>query len=258
MNLRRTAITILIVGAIAAVVAGAALVYVRYVAPPPTVASVLARYGPTARASWKPAFARAGVAYPPRRLALLIFKRERRVAVWAANETQGWRFIRSYPIFAASGVAGPKLRQGDYQVPEGLYRIELLNPASSYHLSMKVGYPNDFDRRMARRDGRTSLGGDIFIHGKNVSIGCVAVGDAAIEQLFTLVADAGIHRVKVIIAPNDLRVTGPAIAESAPLWIAQLYQVIATALVEFPIVLESDRALDVEGWRKGSKAMLVK
>jgi hypothetical protein len=238
---------------LAAIVAGGALVYVRYVAPQPTVASVLARYGPTARAAFNSQFARARVAYPPRHLALLIFKRERRVAVWASNEKQPWRFIRSYPILAASGVAGPKLRQGDYQVPEGLYRIELLNPASSYHLSMKVGYPNDFDRRMAAHDHRTSLGGDIFIHGKNVSIGCVAIGDPAIEQLFTLVADTGIQRVKVIIAPNDLRVAGAPIAESAPLWVGQLYRAIAAALVEFPVALESNSALDVTGMSKARK-----
>ena len=95
MTLRRIAIGVLLILAVAAIVAGGALVYVRYVAPQPTVASVLARYGAAARAAFKPEFARAGVAYPPRRLALLIFKRERRVAVWASNEKQPWRFIRS-------------------------------------------------------------------------------------------------------------------------------------------------------------------
>ena len=143
-----------------------------------------------------------------------MFKNERRVAVWARSGTS-WRFIRNYPILAASGHAGPKLRQGDLQVPEGVYRIEHLNPNSSYHLSMKVSYPNAFDRRMAARDGRTRLGGDIFIHGKDVSIGCVALGDRAIEELFTLVAETGHAKVKVIIAPNDLRVAGAAVPRLA-------------------------------------------
>jgi len=95
-----------------------------------TVADVLAKIGPAARAQLRPSFAHAGVAYPPRELALLVFKRERRVAVWA-RDAGAWRFIRAYPVFAASGHAGPKLREGDYQVPEGLYRFAWLNPNSS-------------------------------------------------------------------------------------------------------------------------------
>ena len=256
MNVRRSAVIALAFIAVAAMLTAGAVVYVRYVAVP-TISSVLARYGANARAAIRPHFARAGVAYPPRRLAILIFKRERRVSIWAANERESRRFVRSYPVLAASGIAGPKLREGDYQVPEGLYRIEWLNPASSYHLSMKVGYPNDFDRRMAQRDGRRRLGGDIFIHGRNVSIGCVAVGDPAIEQLFTLVADTGIARTKVIIAPNDLRISGPAIVESMPLWVGQLYRTIAAALSDFPVALESNSELDVTGIAK-EKVLRIK
>src|SRR6058998_1852027 len=122
-----------------------------------TLADALRTYGAAARIRLAPHFRRAGVAYPPKRVALLAFKKERRVALWA-GDAKTWHFIRSYPILAASGHAGPKLRQGDYQVPEGLYRIEWLNPASSYHLSMKVSYPNDFDRAQGAHDGRTKLG----------------------------------------------------------------------------------------------------
>jgi hypothetical protein len=258
VNLRRAVTVASIVLAVAAVVAGGALVYVRYIAPPPTMQSVLARYGPAARASWKPLFARKGVSYPPRQLAILIFKRERRVAVWAANQRQPWRYIKTFNIFAASGVAGPKRREGDRQVPEGLYRIELLNPASSYHLSMKVDYPNAFDRQMARQEGRTRLGGDIFIHGSNLSIGCVAVGDPAIEQLFTLVADTGWQRVRLIMAPNDLRVERAAISPSMPLWVGPLYRGIAAALAEFPVALESDSAVDVSGMSKAPKVFPIR
>src|SRR6185369_2883358 len=99
----------------------------------------------------------------------------------------------------------------------------------------KVSYPNDFDRRQAARDGRTQLGGDIFIHGKNVSIGCIALGDPAIEEIFTLAADTGPPRIRVIIAPNDLRVAGAPLVESTPLWVAGLYRTIAAALAEFPV-----------------------
>ena len=217
-----------------------------------TVADAVAQYGPAARARLAPHFARAHMAWPPKEIALLVFKRERRVALWARNGG-AWTFIRDYPILAASGHAGPKLREGDYQVPEGVYRIAWLNPNSSYHLSMKVSYPNEFDRRMARADGRTRLGGDIFIHGNRVSIGCVAVGDIAIEELFTLVAATGVQRVRVIIAPNDLRTTGALLHDTAPQWSVQLYRTIAAALVEFPVWLESNGAIDVRGRTKSPR-----
>lgn len=214
-----------------------------------SVADVVAKYGPAARARLQPHFQRAGVAYPPKRLALLVFKKENRLVLWA-DDGRSWRYIRSYPVLAASGNPGPKLREGDYQVPEGVYRIAHLNPNSSYHLSMKVDYPNAFDRQMAARDKRTRLGGDIFIHGKALSIGCVAVGDRAIEELFTLVAQTGYQRVKVIIAPNDLRTGGPLLHERAPLWVATLYRTVAAALAEFPVAFESDVAFDVRGMPK--------
>jgi hypothetical protein len=249
-----------------AIGAGAFLVYGRglwyplllRVTGPRTVADVLARFGPDARARLRPHFTRARVAYPPKDIAMLVFKRERRLALWARNDGGPWRFIRDYPILAASGHAGPKLREGDSQVPEGLYRIEHLNPNSSYHLSMKVSYPNAFDRRMAKSDGRTRLGGDIFVHGKDLSIGCVALGDRAIEEVFTLVAETGPSHVKVVIAPNDLRTGGAIVHPEAPVWVGALYRTIAAALVEFPVWLESNSAIDVEGRSKQPKVRRVK
>jgi len=253
---RRQTLAVILIFVIA-VAAGAFFVYGRglwyplllQITGPRTVADAVAKYGPAARARLTPHFTRAGVAYPPKRIALLVFKDERRVALWAQSSGR-WQFIRDYPILAGSGHAGPKLRQGDYQVPEGVYRIEHLNPNSNYHLSMKVSYPNEFDRSMAARDRRTNLGGDIFIHGKAVSIGCVALGDHAIEELFTLVAQTGHARVKVIIAPNDLRTRGAILHEDAPRWAMQLYRTIAAALVEFPVWMESNSAIDVRGMPK--------
>jgi hypothetical protein len=235
----------------ALVVYGRAMWYPLYlrIAGPRTVADVLAQYGPEARRRLEPHFRRAGVAYPPKEIAFLVFKRERRVALWARSGAD-WRFVRDYPILAASGHAGPKLREGDSQVPEGVYRIEHLNPNSSYHLSMKVSYPNAFDRQMAKRDGRTRLGGDIFVHGKAVSIGCVALGDRAIEELFTLVARTGASKVRVIIAPNDLRTGRPVVHERAPSWVRTLYRTVAAALADFPVWKESGSALDVRGMPK--------
>lgn len=232
--------------------------WLRFGPRPRTVADALAQYGSAAHARLAPYFKKAGVAYPPKRVALLVFKQEKRLAVWVADAKGSWRYLRDYPILAASGGVGPKLREGDFQVPEGLYAIENLNPASSYHLSMKVGYPNAFDRQIAAREHRTQLGGDIFIHGKNVSIGCVAIGDRGIEELFTLVAETGIAHTRVIIAPLDLRVASAPVAQSTPLWIVQLWQSVAAALAQFPVELESNHAFDVRGMRKDWKVLPVR
>lgn len=251
---RRKSLIALVVAAVV-VAAGSYALYIHFRAL--TLADALRLYGAGARMRLAPHFRRASVGYPPKRIALLAFKKERRVSLWA-SDGKTWQFIRGYPILAASGNAGPKLRQGDYQVPEGLYRITWLNPASSYHLSMKVDYPNAFDRRQAALDGRTRLGGDIFIHGKNVSIGCIALGDPAIEELFTLAADAGPHAIRVIIAPNDLRAAGASLTESTPMWVAGLYRTIAAALAEFPLWMESNSAMDIRGMRKEPKVLLAR
>lgn len=135
------------------------------------------------------------------KLRILVFKNERSVEVHAP----GWKAPRIYPMTAFSGTLGPKLREGDGQIPEGIYGIEYLNPNSSYYLSLKVTYPNASDRARAKANGRTNLGGDIMIHGRSVTIGCVPVGDDAIEDIFYLASAVGIKNVSVVIAPYDMR-----------------------------------------------------
>lgn len=137
--------------------------------------------------SWKATFAKEGLAYPPSGLLIRVFKEERALEVWAQSSgLKAYRLIRSYKVTAASGEPGPKRKEGDRQVPEGFYRISELNPKSKYHLSMRVNYPNASDRILsdAKRPGN-----DIFIHGKAVSIGCVAIGDQGIEEVYSLVED---------------------------------------------------------------------
>lgn len=153
-----------------------------------------------------------------------------------AEKTGRKALVRSYPILAASGATGPKLRQGDGQVPEGVYRAILLNPDSRFHLSIELDYPSAFDRRKAREDGRSGLGGDIFIHGRDVSIGCLAMGDEAIEELFVLVADTGLRNVRVIIAPRDLRLeeVPPEEWPRHVAWAEELYERITRELRGFP------------------------
>lgn len=178
---------------------------------PRTVEDVLSAIGAQVDARVRPAFAKVGVPYPPPRLAILVFKREKRLELHAADRTGRFRYVRAYPILAASGGDGPKRREGDGQVPEGFYRIELLNPNSRYHLSLRVDYPNAEDRANALAENRdiAGLGGDIMIHGGAASIGCVAIGDSAAEDLFVLAARTGLDPMEVLIAPRDFRTHPP-------------------------------------------------
>ena len=199
-----------------------------------TVADRLEQYGAEARRRLRPHFTGQGLSYPPSRVTLVGVKSDALLHLYAAGAGSPARWVRSYPILAASGALGPKLREGDLQVPEGLYRIELLNPNSRFHLSLRLDYPNGFDRRMARADGRSRLGGDIMIHGNRVSIGCLAMGDPAAEELFVLAADTGLDRVRVILTPTDMRHTEPPQDASLPAWTPTLYREIRTALDELP------------------------
>jgi hypothetical protein len=191
-------------------------------------------HGGAVRSRLEPDFRRAGVAYPPAALALLAFKQERVLEVHGANHDGPFRFIRSYPILGASGMPGPKLREGDLQVPEGLYRVEDLNPDSLFHLSLRVNYPNAYDREKAAAEPREDLGGDIMIHGSTCSVGCLAMGDEAAEDLFVLAALTGIENVTLVFSPVDFRVRHPAdIPQSRP-WIPELYESIRRSLDLYP------------------------
>lgn len=180
-----------------------------------------------------PDFTRVGLRYPTHDLAILIFKNTKRLEIYA-RDYGPWRYIRSYHILAASGGPGPKLHVGDHQVPEGIYHIIGLNPESHFDLSMHLNYPNAFDRMEARLHHRTNLGGDIFIHGNDRSIGCVAIGNHAIQEVFPLVYYAGFNHVEVIIAPNDFRKGPPIYGRVHPVWLPQLYARIGRALRVFP------------------------
>lgn len=190
-----------------------------------TVADRIEQYGNRARKRLGPFFADANVAYPPERFLLAGFKQERTLELYAAGPGQELVFVRSYPVLAASGELGPKLREGDRQVPEGLYRIESLNPNSRFHLSLRVNYPNAYDRARGSEDGRSDLGGDIMIHGNAVSIGCLAMGDVAAEELFILAAEAGWQDARIVLSPVDFRRTElPAGFQPPTPWTEELHR----------------------------------
>lgn len=233
-------IRVLVAVALALVLAGCPRVPPVTVPPPLPKASIpdrIAQYGAAARARLAPHFAAAGVPYPPAHFLLLGLKQERVLELYAAGPGAPLTFIRAYPILGASGGPGPKLREGDRQVPEGVYRIVYLNPNSISHLSLALSYPNAFDRVHGESDGRprATLGGDIMIHGGSGSIGCLAVGDEAAEDLFILAADSDWERAVVVVVPTDFRRSAPPpIPPDAPDWLPRLYAWLRTELEQLP------------------------
>lgn len=118
---------------------------------------------------------------------LRAFKEENLLELWILKrDTQKYELFRSWNIAARSGGPGPKLAEGDRQVPEGFYFVPpaAMKPDSRFHLAFNIGYPNAYDRH----HGRT--GSHIMVHGNRVSIGCLAMTDEKIEEIYTLCAAA--------------------------------------------------------------------
>jgi murein L,D-transpeptidase YafK len=117
-----------------------------------------------------------------------VFKESRELEVWVEHRDGKFRLFKSYAIAAFSGSLGPKLAEGDGQALEGFYYVpaKMMHPTSSYHLAFNLGYPNAYDRA----HGRT--GSFLMVHGNRVSIGCYAMTDKRIEEIYT-VADAALR-----------------------------------------------------------------
>jgi len=153
----------------------------------------------------------------PAQVLFRVFKREQLLEVWAkGSDADAYLLVNTYPVCGTSGTLGPKRRQGDGQIPEGFYSIETFNPTSRFHLSLRVDYPNAVDRA---REGRVQLGGDIYIHGGCVTVGCVPVTDEWIEELYVIAMnarDAGQERIPVHMFPTRLDADGMA-------WLQEMY-----------------------------------
>jgi hypothetical protein len=199
-----------------------------------TIEDRLAEFGDVVWARLAPKFAAAGIEYPPARLTFVGVKQDRVLEVYGASVDGPMRFICSYPVLGASGQLGPKLKEGDRQVPEGVYRVRELNPNSLYHLSVWIDYPNEFDLARAAEEGRTEPGSEIMIHGGQGSRGCLAMGDPAAEDLFVLAALAGIEDVTMILAPADFRRVAFSPPNGTPPWTSELYAQIARELSAYP------------------------
>ena len=136
------------------------------------------------------------------KLLIIAYKDNDLVDIYAKTVKLGpYKKILSYDVCSRSGQLGPKRQQGDGQVPEGFYHIDRFNPSSSFYLSLGLNYPNLADKRKSKaRD----LGGDIFIHGSCVTIGCLPMTDNFIKEIYLLAVYArnnGQHKIPVYIFP---------------------------------------------------------
>ncbi|GAI32233.1 unnamed protein product [marine sediment metagenome] len=140
--------------------------------------------------------------YPPKNILIVAYKKEQILQLWALSKSlKVFTFVKEYIITATSGTLGPKRKQGDLQIPEGFYYINHFNPFSNFHLSMKINYPNKSDNILGVK---RNLGGEIRIHGSAVTIGCIPIGDEAIEELYIICVDtksAGQKDIPVYIFP---------------------------------------------------------
>lgn len=114
------------------------------------------------------------------------YKKEAVMEIWKQKADGHYIFFKTYPICRWSGQLGPKMREGDRQVPEGFYTItpEQMNPNSHYDLSFNVGYPNAYDQAW----GRT--GSNIMVHGICASAGCFSMTNPQVEEIYAIVREA--------------------------------------------------------------------
>ena len=138
-------------------------------------------------------------------LLLVAYKEDNLLEVYAKTKQETtYRKILKYPICARSGLLGPKRKEGDGQVPEGFYHIDRLNPNSNFYLSLGLNYPNLSDQRQSKAD---HLGGDIFIHGSCITIGCLPMTDSYIKEIYLLAVHArnnGQTKIPVYIFPFQM------------------------------------------------------
>jgi len=154
-------------------------------------------------------FEEKNLSYPPRAILFRAFKKEAQLELWASDEPRAaFTLIHTYAICATSGVLGPKRKFGDVQVPEGFYELDWFNPQSNFYLSLHISYPNSADRILG---SRANPGGDIFLHGNCVTIGCIPITDDGIKEVYWLavqVHGAGQRHIPIEIFPARLTEEG--------------------------------------------------
>lgn len=126
--------------------------------------------------------------WPAKYIYIRSFKYDSNLEVWVKDEMDApFKLFKTYKVCALAGTLGPKRLEGDYQVPEGFYYINEFNPRSQYYLSLGLNYPNVSDRLLS---DSLRPGGDIYIHGSCVTVGCIPITDQQIDELYVLAAHA--------------------------------------------------------------------
>lgn len=126
--------------------------------------------------------------WPAKYIYIRSFKYDSQLEVWVKNEVQEqFKLFKTYKVCALAGTLGPKRMEGDYQVPEGFYYINMFNPKSNYYLSLGINYPNPSDKLLS---DSLRPGSDIFIHGSCVTVGCIPIRDDQIDELYIIAAHA--------------------------------------------------------------------
>lgn len=136
----------------------------------------------------KKQFAAAGLQWPAKQIYIRSFKYDSQLEVWVRNNVnEPFKLFKTYSVCALAGTLGPKRMEGDYQVPEGFYYINEFKPNSIYHMSLGLNYPNASDKIISHD---TDPGGDIYIHGSCVTVGCIPIQDFQIEEVYILCMSA--------------------------------------------------------------------
>jgi murein L,D-transpeptidase YafK len=136
----------------------------------------------------KKQFEKAGLQWPPKQLYMRSFKYDSQLEVWARDDNKSaFKLFKTYKVCALSGSLGPKRMEGDYQVPEGFYYINVFNPKSTYHMSLGINYPNASDAMLS---DSAQPGADIYIHGSCITVGCIPIMDSQIEEVYLLASHA--------------------------------------------------------------------
>lgn len=136
----------------------------------------------------KKEFEKKGLAYPAKYIFIRSFKLDSEMEIWVKNTVADtFRLFKSYRVCTLSGKMGPKRKEGDRQVPEGFYYINDFNPNSNYHLSLGINYPNFSDKILS---DPKKPGGEIYIHGSCITIGCIPLTDEFINEVYILAVNA--------------------------------------------------------------------
>jgi murein L,D-transpeptidase YafK len=134
----------------------------------------------------KALFASRGLVFSGQQMFIRAFKTEEELEVWI-KDGDAYKMVVTYPFCTTSGTIGPKRKEGDLQIPEGVYYINHFNPYSTFHLSLGINYPNASDKILSDKQ---HPGGAIYIHGNCVSIGCIPITDEKIKELYVMAVEA--------------------------------------------------------------------